>query len=575
MGFVYVATNSCFDGMVKIGCCSKIDERMKTLSNTSVPQDFKCEFYIQDIFSAHIELEAHKILEGKRISKNKEFFRCSSEEATKAVRAAQLIVNRRMEDIHASSLSNTKSSEKNAKGSLNKNSANYKTDPAKHRHQENDGLITPKQTEVSQAIKSLPIFWGGIQQGVLEILPDKTWRMQLNDGAQSFSLSFPKKSIISGTLVQQWFENLLPEEHERLLAERRFGVRRGDAFGLLEKMGWDVAGAVQVGDKPHLLIKPEQVLKDVLTAAISNCLPHPYEKIYPISLADAAERFSLAGTQTKVGVVSRGGEWRVPPSDHLSTHLFKPEFSKWRGVAVAEAFGQQLAHAIGLPAAQAQLIFVDNIPGVVVKRYDRIVGADGLVHRLHQEDLCQALGLSSEEKYDEGNTPSRISAFTQLARMQGMANNVIKFQNALIFQILLGNADAHLKNFSLLFTEQTELAPVYDSVPTSWFEAHRTPALHVGQARDVTQIFDTDWHELADEFGVSHKSLIKRRDTCAQKMANQLPQVVAQLKDVLSKVSARDDVVQTQMDVLSQGSKSLAQRLPTSNVQKFRQTKRM
>lgn len=413
--------------------------------------------------------------------------------------------------------------------------------------------------------KTLDISLDGIPQGVLTVLPDKTWQLVLHANAQRLSLSFPRQQTISGAVVQRWFENLLPEGSERLVAERRLQVRRGDSLTLLQRMGWDLAGAIQVGSTSGVLVKPEQPLVDVLSIALQSHQSDPYGQANPPSLADAAERFSLAGAQTKVGVVFKSGQWVVPPSDEPSTHLFKPEFSRWRGIAVAEAFGQQLAQKIGLPAAAAQLIFVGQTPGVLVERFDRITETNGTVRRIHQEDLCQALGLAAEDKFDVAEAPSRVSAFAQLARRQKMSGLIEDLEDGLIFQYLLGNADAHLKNFSIVLNSNAvSLAPLYDSVPTTWFATDRTPALLLGSANDPTTATMADWEDLADELGVSKKSLLKKKGNMAKRMGAAVPKVVQHLESVLATSGVRDDVIQAQQQTLRDGTVALLQRLPSS-----------
>src|SRR5690606_19689296 len=112
------------------------------------------------------------------------------------------------------------------------------------------------------------------------------------------------------------------------------------------------------------------------------------------------------------------------------------------------------AEAVGLSVAKAQTGRVGTIDYLLVERYDRLVDAQGSVHRLHQEDFCQALGIASENKYPSEGGPGLKDCFALLrAASSRPVIDLAHLLDAVIFNLLIGNHDAHGKNFSLLYHE--------------------------------------------------------------------------------------------------------------------------
>src|SRR5690606_2889877 len=124
------------------------------------------------------------------------------------------------------------------------------------------------------------------------------------------------------------------------------------------------------------------------------------------ALAGAPMRLSLAGAQDKLAVVADAdGRLRLPHRGEPSTHILKPESRRFRGLREAEALGLALARRVGLEAAHARPVDVLGRPALLVERYDRLRTRDGVLHRLHQEDFCQALGYPEGLKYEASGGP--------------------------------------------------------------------------------------------------------------------------------------------------------------------------
>ena len=180
---------------------------------------------------------------------------------------------------------------------------------------------------------------------------------------------------------------------------------------------------------------------------------------------------------------------------------------RFEGVAVNEAFCMKVAAAAGNEAATTELLELDGIRCLYSERFDRTVDADGAIVRIHQEDMCQALGLLPTQKYEADEGPSVVSVIALLRRQPSrrIALDVNAFVRAVLTCFLLGNSDAHGKNFSLLYDSATgiRLAPLYDVVSTAVYDS-LTPrlAMAIGGEEDPSQVDLRCWERLGAESGL-------------------------------------------------------------------------
>lgn len=286
--------------------------------------------------------------------------------------------------------------------------------------------------------------------------------------------------------VQWFFDNLLPEEGARTLLAQDAGMAPADAFGLLQRYGPESAGALT------LLPPGEQLppgglwpLPDAeLSARIRN-LPRA-----PLSHG-APKRMSMAGAQHKLAVVLDGQALWEPVGRTASTHILKPDHEQvehYPHSAINEWFVMRLAEAVRLPVPD---VAVRQVPESVylVRRFDRAgTGADA--RRLHVLDACQLLSLDRAFKYSQA-TADTLRTLAELCRAKAVTRQRI-FRWAL-FNAVVGNTDAHLKNLSFFPTAQgIELAPHYDLVSTAVYrdggwgaETLTTPMADVSRLADV------------------------------------------------------------------------------------------
>ena len=242
----------------------------------------------------------------------------------------------------------------------------------------------------------------------------------------------------------------------------------------------------------------------------------------PLLAGQEGIRQSLAGAQDKVAVCLSGYEISLPLDRAPSTHVLKPAVERFEGVVQNESLCMRLATDIGLPTAKVQARSVEGMDFLLVERYDRVCRKDSIhkpaFERLHQEDFCQALGIVSEMKYQNEGGPSLKQCFALLRKVSSApAVDLARLLDAVIFNYLVGNNDAHGKNFSLLYrglgTDQLHVgvAPLYDILSTVYYpEISRTMAMKLGGEYSSERVWPRNFEQLAEDAGFAKPFVIGR-----------------------------------------------------------------
>lgn len=298
------------------------------------------------------------------------------------------------------------------------------------------------------------------------------------------------------------FGGLLPEGDVREALARNLGVSERNDYGLLEEVGGDVAGAITLlpdGIQPPQQPTSEPLDDDELDRILRELPQRPLA-------ADPEEgiRLSLAGAQPKVPVIIDDDAHMALPTNSAAatTHILKPEPSRFPGLVDNEGFCMALARACELQAAQTvKAETTSGQPFLIVERYDRDLTADP-IRRLHQEDFCQALGVPADRKYQNEGGPTIARSVDLLRRSTAVpAQELPRLLRAVIFNWVVGNCDAHGKNFSLLYDQGAPtLAPLYDVVSTVVYpELTKRLAMSINGARNVGEVVEDSWVRLAHD----------------------------------------------------------------------------
>ena len=341
-------------------------------------------------------------------------------------------------------------------------------------------------------------------------------------GAPLISVSLPvREARYERAAVLPYFDGVLPEGATRDRLAARLRLDPADVFGLLREIGRDCAGALSVipaGERDRA--NDDEVLwldARELARRVADLRDHP--------LGDdpaAGIRISLAGVQDKMAVVARKNKIGLPRGLTPSTHILKPASIERRGargeklaypaLVANEAFCLELARAAGLTTPGVEIVRIAGDPALLVERYDRL-SENGRLARVHQEDFCQALSVPSRLKYEQQGGPG-VKDF--IALIDRWSTDVVTDRDELIdrvaFNYLIGNADAHAKNFSLLHRRGgIRLAPAYDLVSTAVY-----PHLDPRMATSVNGMFDASglkpvhWRKWFEQLGVSERRYARR-----------------------------------------------------------------
>ncbi|MDH2348772.1 type II toxin-antitoxin system HipA family toxin [Bradyrhizobium sp. SSUT77] len=372
-------------------------------------------------------------------------------------------------------------------------------------------------------------------RGRLTFVYDKDWRHA--EGAYPLSLSMPLAAEEHGpSAVQAFLWGLLPD-NERVLERwaRRFQVSARSVFALISHVGEDCAGAVQFVTPDRLEALRSGAADKVEwldETAIAKRLQTLREDHAAWRLPRDTGQFSLAGAQPKTALLLQKGKWGIPSGRIPTTHILKPPTGHFDGHAENEHICLILARNLGLPVADTQVMHFGKEIAIVIERYDRQFSGNEIV-RVHQEDICQALGILPTRKYqnDGGPSPADVIELLRTYSTDRVAD-VDTFVEALAFNWLIAATDAHAKNYSLLLAggPHVRLAPLYDIasiLPYDDIDLQKIKlAMKIGGDYKLSQIGLRDWQKFAREARLDPDKVIAGLIS----MAEQLPDIVAAVR---------------------------------------------
>lgn len=303
----------------------------------------------------------------------------------------------------------------------------------------------------------------------------------------SLSLPLAQERYTQG-VVRPFLDGLLPEGDSRRTVADDFNLLASDTYGLIRALGRDCAGAVviQPADDPApahpATFTAEPLSDDEIGDLVANL------RSAPLGVSDRV-RVSLAGVQEKLLLTwLPDGAWGRPVDNTPSTHILKPEIARLPSAVENEAFCMRVAKHLGLAVANVETMVLNGRKLIVVERYDRIVHRSGSVERLHQEDFCQAIGLVPGKKYEPDGGPS-LKQIAEILQAAAAPDSVETLLRAVTLNVLIGNGNAHGKNFSLLHEPSgaLRLAPLYDLMSTLYYEDDRL-AMYVDNVHRTNRV---------------------------------------------------------------------------------------
>jgi serine/threonine-protein kinase HipA len=401
--------------------------------------------------------------------------------------------------------------------------------------------MTPTRLDVCLDATLIGVVERG-KAGRVSFTYEPTWQARAD--AMPLSVSMPLAvSRHEHAVVEPWLWGLLPD-NELILERwaRRFHASARSAFSLLAHVGKDCPGAVRLLSREER--SAEADLGGEVTwlteREVAERLRHLRDDVSAWRVRGDTGQFSLAGAQPKTALIWDGRRWGVPSGRVPTSHILKPGIFGLDASAENEHFCLVLARALGLPAAHSHVAELEDERAIVVERYDRAwVGST--LHRVHQEDMCQALCVSPALKYQSEGGPSPARIIELLRAVSGKPEEDVRtFVRALLFNWLIGGTDAHAKNYSLLIGAgaRVRLAPLYDvasALPYKEIPLQKLKlAMKIGGKYRLRDIGRGEWEALAKDSRLPFEQLLE--DGCS--MARALPDAASDISAEL----AQDDL---------------------------------
>lgn len=315
--------------------------------------------------------------------------------------------------------------------------------------------------------------WSVSSSGTHELSYYESWLA--SPGRRPVSLSLPlipPTQSHSGHIVESFFDNLLPDSQPiRNRIQARYSKRNGRPFDLLEEIGRDCVGAIQLLPLDAASVNIKRIDSRKVTAKeIEKILQTTSGQNSEYQIHKEEFRISVAGAQEKTSFLKHKGNWHVPLGATPSTHIFKLPIGPLHNVDMSTSVENELLclkilHAFDIPVPKAQIQHFGSQKVLAVERFDRKKAHDGKwIIRLPQEDMCQAMGVSPALKYESDGGPGIAEIMELLIGSQKYETDRRIFYKTQILFWLLAAPDGHAKNFSVMIAPggHYSLAPVYD-----------------------------------------------------------------------------------------------------------------
>ncbi len=384
--------------------------------------------------------------------------------------------------------------------------------------------------------------------GSLSFAYDQAWIDRIAAGdpkAHAISQSVPSTpGLHFQDEIGPFFEGLLPDNpNARAVLSRHFQIDTSDVYGLLYELGRECPGAVTImpPEADEAVQTPIEYLELSDSEFHSMIADLPRR---PLFVDDEGEiRLSLAGVHDKAAVILVGGKIAIAKGQTPTTHIIKTDIQSLPDSIKVENFCLRIAGAVGLDAVKSTIRQVGDIHYMLLARYDRTVARDHegrpFVRRVHQEDFCQALGVYPRQKYEKDGGPDWTKMFDLLNKTADPAKYRLELLRRAHFQFLIGNPDAHAKNYSLIYkNDGLHLSKFYDLNNAAAFKAHykrQTPrlAMSVGGERDPSQLTEDCFDQFALDVKMRTELVFDELYGLAARLLETVPTIEAQMRDTV------------------------------------------
>lgn len=362
--------------------------------------------------------------------------------------------------------------------------------------------------------------------------------------ATAISISLPlQDEPFTPTQTENYFDGLLPEGFTRRIVAQWMHVGESDYLSILHGLGRECLGAICIteeGETQEAAYEP--ITQQQVQALAAEGAAKTSELVMKAHL-------SLTGASGKVGLyyAADNDTWYLPQGTAPSTHIVKQSQVRLDAIVTNEQLSLMTAARCGITIPNSFIINTgagaEHEVLFATRRFDRVFPSQSIMIsrlprplRLHQEDFAQALGIPAADKYEREPEAYMKSMFDLLRkRSADPIADQMRLWDTIVFDYLIGNTDAHIKNFSLLYgadLKSIRLAPAYDIVSTTVYEqSTRDMAFHIGGDLSVDAITKDSFRRAAKEVGLGERMAMRRFDNICNQFKSALHKSAEELSD--------------------------------------------
>jgi len=304
-------------------------------------------------------------------------------------------------------------------------------------------------------------------------------------------------------------------------------VSESSTLKLLQELGGECAGMISIlPENKNCSVQKSYAFNNENYELLDDETLYGFIKninVRPLLKAKKELRLSLAGAQEKLPLVYFDKKYYLPKSDAPSTHIVKPSGDgELSTLSINEFVCMKLAQSCGLNVPNVELKTINNTTFLLEERYDRIVNKKS-IKRLHQEDFCQALGIMSDRKYQNDNGPDIAKIYSLIQKECTIPLlDTKEFLKYVIFNFIIGNCDAHGKNYSLLYEKgSSKLSPIYDAICTLVYPSlTKKMSMKIGKHYEILKVTKQDFVELATCINLKSSIVLKMLDETITNITN-------------------------------------------------------
>ena len=363
--------------------------------------------------------------------------------------------------------------------------------------------------------------------------------------SKAISVALPiQDEPFSPEQTKVFFDGLLPEGFMRKSIANNMHLDENDYLSILYNLGKECLGAIRIDESDEL---QESWYEAITSEQVEKLAAEGTTKSTEIVIKT---HLSLTGASGKVGLYydDKEGKWYLPGGLAPSTHIVKQSHIRLDGIVTNEQLSMLAARKCGIDISESFIVNagkgIDSEVLFATKRYDRVIDETSPMignlkrpYRIHQEDFAQAMGIASFEKYEREDRNYAEKMFEIIRNYtRSPLEDQLRLWNRIVYNFVLGNTDAHIKNYSLLYDPHMEgisLAPAYDMLSTVIYEsATRDMSFNIGGIRNLDSIDEERFKLMASRVGIGEKIAMTNYHKVLDRFENAVKESAQELQEL-------------------------------------------